>query len=255
MRVNKAFLTEMYHGDSEAAIRFRSILLVFDAVIIAFFIAAPFMKESRSFLLVEYLIGVFLAADLVGRAWGYESVGKWIARPIVWFDLAVLVSLLFPQLPVNLAFLRVLRAASLVNSRPFWQTVGRGRWLDSSREELTKATVNLIVFVFVVTGFVHSTFAARTAGINSYIDSLYFTVASLTTTGYGDITLPGTSGRLISILIMVVGVSLFIRLVQLLVRPAKVVHECKSCGLRRHEPDAVHCKGCGGILHISHDND
>ena len=56
-------------------------------------------------------------------------------------------------------------------------------------------------------------------------------------------------------IIMVVGVSLFIRLVQLLGRPAKVVHECKSCGLRRHELDAVHCKACGGILRISHDNE
>ncbi len=63
MRINKAVLTEMYHGNSEPAIRFRSILLVFDALIIAFFVAAPFMRESRSFLVVEYLIGAFLAVD------------------------------------------------------------------------------------------------------------------------------------------------------------------------------------------------
>lgn len=43
--------------------------------------------------------------------------------------------------------------------------------------------------------------------IGNYIDALYFTVAMLTTTGFGDITLPGTAGRLLSILMMIVGVS------------------------------------------------
>jgi voltage-gated potassium channel len=25
---------------------------------------------------------------------------------------------------------------------------------------------------------------------------------------------------------------------------------CPTCGLQRHEPDAVHCKACGMILNI-----
>ena len=91
-----------------------------------------------------------------------------------------------------------------------------------------------------MTGFVHSTFAARSPDINSYFDSLYFTVSSLTTTGYGDITLPGPWGRLLSIIIMVVGISLFVRLAQVILRPNKIVHPCSDCGLRRHDPDAVH---------------
>lgn len=49
---------------------------------------------------------------------------------------------------------------------------------------------------------------------------------------------------------MLVGVSLFIRLMQLLVRPHKVNYPCPSCGLSRHDPDAVHCKACGQILNI-----
>lgn len=75
-------------------------------------------------------------------------------------------------------------------------------------------------------------------------------MTSLTTTGYGDITLPGAWGRLLSIFVMLVGVSLFIRLMQLLVRPHKVKFPCPDCGLSRHDPDAVHCKACGKILNI-----
>ena len=40
-------------------------------------------------------------------------------------------------------------------------------------------------------------FAAWGSSIAHYLDALYFTVTALTTTGFGDITLPGTTGRLI----------------------------------------------------------
>ena len=90
----------------------------------------------------------------------------------------------------------------------------------------------------------------RHEGITGYIDALYFTVTSLTTTGYGDIILPGVWGRLLSIAVMLGGVSLFIRLIQSLVRPHKAFHPCPVCGLQRHDPDAVHCKACGETLNI-----
>jgi voltage-gated potassium channel len=72
----------------------------------------------------------------------------------------------------------------------------------------------------------------------------------MTTTGFGDITLPGTFGKLVSIAVMLMGISLFVRLAQLIFRPAKVHFPCPQCGLAKHEPDAVHCKACGHILNI-----
>ena len=46
-------------------------------------------------------------------------------------------------------------------------------------------------------------------GDGNYIDALYFTVATLTTTGFGDITLTGTEGRVLSIVMMIVGITCF----------------------------------------------
>ena len=54
---------------------------------------------------------------------------------------------------------------------------------------------------------------------------------------------------------MIVGISLFVRLAQAIFRPAKVFYPCHACGLQRHEPDAVHCKACGGLLNIPDDGD
>ena len=45
-----------------------------------------------------------------------------------------------------------------------------------------------------MTGFVYETQHAHNPQIANYADALYFTVTALTTTGFGDITLPGTPG-------------------------------------------------------------
>ncbi|MGE3143177.1 MAG: potassium channel family protein [Hyphomonadaceae bacterium] len=247
-------LRELYFGATAEALRFQARLLVLDVVLIAFFVASPVLERTPLVLTIDYVIAVALAVDLAARAWAYEGFLRWIARPIVIADIIVLLSLLFPHFGVNLAFLRALRAFSLVNSSFFWMLINRGKWAETSVQEATKATVNLVIFVFIMTGFVHTLFAGR-SDIQSYLDSLYFTVSSLTTTGYGDIVLPGPWGRVLSIFIMVIGISLFVRLAQVALRPSKVVHPCPGCGLRRHELDAVHCKACGHLLRIAHDNE
>jgi len=248
-------LRELYNGNSPPALRFRSRMLLFDVAILSFFIVSPFLRRTSAFEFIDYAIGGLLAVDLALRGWAYRSFRSWIRRPIVWVDFVVLLSLLAPNLFANLAFLRILRGLTLVRSDSFWRTLSRGRWVGTHVQEITIASMNLVVFVFVMTGFVHGTFAANMPAIDSYVDSLYFTVTTLTTTGFGDITLPGTWGRILSIFMMLSGVSLFVRLAQVILRPTKVVFPCPACGLRRHDLDAVHCKACGKLLAIPNDND
>ncbi|HKH01036.1 MAG TPA: ion channel, partial [Bradyrhizobium sp.] len=73
--------------------------------------------------------------------------------------------------------------------------------------------------------------------------------------GFGDITLSGTMGRLISVVIMIFGVTLFLRLLRVLLQPHKVRFACPTCGLLRHDRDAVHCKACGRVLNIPDEGD
>src|SRR5262245_63722477 len=116
-------------------------------------------------------------------------------------------------------------------------------------EEVIFAVTNLAVFIFVMTAIVYETQKFRNPQIANYADALYFTVTALTTTGFGDITLPGTTGRMITVVIMIFGVTLFFNLAQLST-PSKVRFSCPTCGLQRHDSDAVHCKACGNILNI-----
>ncbi|WP_366916814.1 potassium channel family protein [uncultured Nitratireductor sp.] len=86
------------------------------------------------------------------------------------------------------------------------------------------------------------------AGITGYVDALYFTVATLTATGFGDITMTTPGGKLLSVFIMVVGVALFVQLARAIFQPSRIKYTFPECGLNRHEPDAIHCKHCGELL-------
>jgi voltage-gated potassium channel len=248
-------LHELYYGRSQRAVRFRIGVLAIDFVVIAFFIAAPLLRDDAlSFLFLDYVLAVVVALDIAARAVAWNDFRDWIRKPTTWIDLFVLATLLFPYWLLNFGFLRVLRLWTLVNSDFFWRTVGH-RFDNTRWEDIFKASTALLTFVFVATGFVYTSFAGTHPGIAGYVDALYFTVATLTTTGFGDITLPGIWGRLISIVIMVTGLTLFVRLAQPIFRPYKVQFLCPTCGLSRHDPDAVHCKACGELLNIPNDEE
>ena len=246
----RSTLRLLYHSQSPSAQRFQFAVLIVDLAIIAFFIATPLLRDDETFLWIDYSIAALLLADIVARGLASTDIMRWLRQLPVIIDIFILATLLAPTWLVNLGFLRILRLWTLTRSSTFWRPL-RKRGLGLYQEPI-QAVVNLLVFLFVVTGFVYTAFANRgeDPGIAGYVDALYFTVATVTTTGFGDITLPGTGGKLASIVIMIIGISLFVRLAQAIFRPAKVHFPCPQCGLQKHEPDAVHCKACGHVLNI-----
>ncbi|MGE0630338.1 MAG: potassium channel family protein, partial [Hyphomicrobiaceae bacterium] len=171
-------------------------------------------------------------------------------HPVTWADLIAIGSFLLPIPGEGAGFLRILRTLRLLHSYELLYRLRADSRFFRQNEEVIFSVTQLAVFVFIMTGLVYETQHATNASINNYIDALYFTVTALTTTGFGDITLEGTLGRLLAVSIMIFGVTLFLRLARTLFRPQKVRFPCPACGLLRHEADAVHCKACGGILNI-----
>jgi voltage-gated potassium channel len=155
-----------------------------------------------------------------------------------------------PALIGNFTFLRLVRSLRLLRSYAVARQLrGHSRFF-ARNEDVIFSVLNLMVFIFVVTATVYVLQVPVNDSINNYVDALYFTITTLTTTGFGDVTLVGSTGRLLAVVIMIVGVALFIRLVQTIFRPKRTHYECPDCGLTRHELDAVHCKHCGRQLHI-----
>ncbi|MEF2553909.1 potassium channel family protein [Aurantimonas sp. A2-1-M11] len=249
-RVTRArvHLRRLYHGRRPNALRFQMAVLLVDLAIIAFFVFSPILRDEPAFLFIDYSVAAILAADIAARCFAARNPLRWLRQPFVLLDLAILATLLFPYTLLNFGFLRIIRLWSISQSGVLWRPLRR--WGHQDWEQLGRAMVNLATFLFLATGFVYTTFFRKGSGLEGYIDALYFTVASVTTTGYGDITLPGSWGKLTSVIIMIIGISLFVRLAQAIFKPTKVVHACPNCGLQRHDPDAVHCKACGQGLNI-----
>ncbi|AVO44582.1 ion transporter [Phreatobacter cathodiphilus] len=240
----------LYEDDNEAGERFRYALLAFDVTTIAFVVATSFMPRHITVEVVDFIVGLGLLADFSARLWIARRPWRELSHPLTWADLVAIVSFLAPIVGEGGGFLRVLRTLRLMRTYQLVKQLRGDSAFFRRNQEVIFAATNLCVFIFVMTGLVYETQHRTNAGIANYVDALYFTVTSLTTTGYGDITLHGTGGRLISVLIMIFGVTLFLRLAQVLFRPVKVRFACPTCGLQRHEPDAVCCKACGTVLNI-----
>lgn len=246
----KDWLRALYTGSTARAHRFRYGLLIFDLVTIAFVIATSFSHHGPVVESIDAVFGVVILADFLSRLFINTRRLRFMLRPMTWVDIVSIVSFLAPLAGEGLGFLRVLRTLRLLRT---YQLLGRLRMdfpLFRKHEEVIVAAINLVVFMFVMTGLVYATQFQTNPQIGNYADALYFTVTALTTTGFGDITLQGTVGRLISVVVMIFGVTLFLRLAQVLFRPSKVREPCKTCGLVLHDSDAVHCKHCGAVIHI-----
>ncbi|HAY05370.1 MAG TPA: ion transporter [Hyphomonas sp.] len=247
-------LVWLYEGVGKWPLRFRWGMLVFDILTISYFLVSPFIPKEGYHFWLDYVIGVFIALDLAARFYIAPKKKRFFTRFMNIADLIVVFSMLAPLVSQNYGFLRIIRALRV--ARAFSILDDRSplsKYLRFHRVLIERA-VNLIVFLFIMSALVYADQVQKSADMKNYLDAFYFTVTSLTTTGYGDIELVGWTGRVLPIVIMLLGVTLFLRLLKALVTPTeKAEVECTKCGLMRHDRDAVHCKHCGTVVYIENE--
>ncbi|MBK0400451.1 ion transporter [Limibaculum sp. M0105] len=245
-----ARLRTLYHSNTAAAHRFRYGLLIFDLSTIIFVIVTSFFTHTALVEAIDVVLGVVILTDFLARLMTDPQRSRFFLRPTNWADLVAVVSFLAPIAGEGFGFLRILRTLRLLHTYQLLVRLRQDFPYFRSHEEVILATINLAVFLFVTTGLIYTLQYGVNPQIRNYADALYFTVTTLTTTGFGDITLTGTMGRMLSVGVMIFGVTLFLRLAQVMFRPAKVRQPCERCGLLLHDPDAVHCKHCGAPIRI-----
>ena len=258
MRAVREFFRSLYHGASRRSRGFRVGMVIFDLAILVFFVVVTLIPGRLPAWVrhTELVIAGVILFDITVRFWIAPNRTRFVMRPTTLIDALIVTSLLVPFFVESLVFLRVLRAVGLLRSFRVLRDLRSQSRFFRKNEDLIQSAINLTVFIFVMASLVYI-LQSHVIGteITNFIDALYFTVATLTTTGFGDITLKGDSGHLLAVVIMVFGVSLFLRLLQTIFRPTKVRFTCPDCGLSRHEPDASHCKHCGHVVFIRTDGD
>lgn len=250
-------LRRLFYGHRPVSVLFQTGLLVIDLLAIGYFLATTFVSEPPLGGMIDLALGTLLALEFLGRLAAHRHPMHYIDNASALIDIVVIVSLIWSAFGGNVAFLRILRTARLLRSYNVFGRLKRLSPMVRRHAEVITATLDLGVFMLIASSVVYVTQSALNPKIEDFIDALYFTVATLSTTGFGDITLLGNKGgELLSVALMIVGISLFLRLAQAVVRPGgKVLHACPACGLKRHEADAVHCKACGTVLNIPDDEE
>ncbi len=252
----RARLRYLYGADAAEARRYRYALLALDVASIAWVVTTSFLAPTTFVYAVDVALGAVLLAEWIARFAATARPAREATRPMALADLVAILSLLLaPVLPASAASLRALRLLRLTRSPRVLGPLRADLPAFRRNEEAVVAAADLVVFVFLMTAAVFETQRHLNTGIANYGDALYFTVTALTTTGFGDIVPKDTLGRMLTVIIMLAGVTLFLRLAQALFRPSKVRFTCPACALGRHETDAVHCKACGALLSIPDDGD
>jgi len=239
-------LRRLFYGRTVGTTFVNDILLVANLAAIFISVASLVIPVGRGFQYVEFGFGIFFLVEYLLRFWVSRHKREFVFRLVNVLDVLLIFSLLTTVFAPNLALLRILRTLQILRAYKFY-----GKRFDHHNEfiyrnfEVVTASINVVVFLFIMSTVVYLQQKPINDGIDSYLDALYFTIATVTTTGFGDITVVGTGGKLLSIIIMILGVTLFFRLIKSIFVPRQLYTICQGCGHDHHSLDAHYCNHCG----------
>jgi voltage-gated potassium channel len=217
----------------------------------------PISLGLRGFLdgLENLIVGVFVV-EYVLRMWSAPSRLRQFFSVYQLIDLIAILPVFFLgqgyQILRVFRALRFLRLVRFISGRHFF--FRKFRPIDVIFIRIIYIVLSII---FVSAGMIfYAESGLPGSNINTFFDAVYFSIVTLTTVGFGDITPVSTYGRFITILIIVSGIVFIpwqIRdLLQYIVSPAVVEGKtevtCKSCGAVGHAGDAKFCRVCGKKL-------
>ncbi len=123
-----------------------------------------------------------------------------------------------------------------------------GRWFDT-------LLIISILMLAVIFGAIMYVVEGAQGGFTSIPRSIYWTIVTMTTVGFGDITPRTPLGQFLASIIMIIGYGIIavptgivtVELAQSVQRRIST-QACPSCSAEGHDYDARHCKFCGHQL-------
>lgn len=267
---NQELKNELYDiifgSESKMGKRFDIVLMVAIVVSILIVTCDSLAKGNlwmmRTFIVLEYVLTVFFTLEYIARLY---CSPKPKAYALSFFGLIDLLSILPMYLGFfvkSARFMIVLRSFRLIRVFRIFKLFAFLQegylLLESIRASMRKISVFFLFVVIIVIclGTVMYIVEHQEPG-TQFTDiptSIYWSVVTLTTVGYGDITPTTELGRFISAFTMLLGYTIIAvptgivtaSMVQASHDAASRV--CPNCGRAGHEIEATHCKYCGSAL-------
>jgi voltage-gated potassium channel len=222
----------------------------------ALFVAETYPLPEAVRLSIDWLddaiLGVF-AVEYVLRFWASDRKLRHVFSLYSIIDLLAILPFFIGVF--NISFIRVFRWFRILRLIRFLEGKTAIGYL-SSEDSLIFARIllTLVIIVFVFSGLIYQAEHGTNAShFTTFLDAVYFAVATMTTVGYGDLTPTTQTGRLLTILMILTGIALIPWQVGDLIRRLikttnKVETVCPGCGTAYHDADAQFCRVCGTKL-------
>jgi voltage-gated potassium channel len=207
----------------------------------------------RSLEIADSIILWIFAIEYLLRLWMAEEKFKHIFKLYSLIDLLAILPFLFGAFDIR--FIRIFRWFRILRLVRFIE--GRTMLGYVSSEDsaiLTRILFTLSTIIFVYSGLIYQVeHPINSEKFGTFLDAVYFSIATMTTVGFGDLTPVSQWGRLLTVMMIVTGIALIPwqvgDLVKRLVKTANQIESpCLNCGLLLHDTDARFCKICGESL-------
>jgi len=217
---------------------------------------------GQELAVIEWIVTIFFTLEYIGRVIAVKRPLKYIFSFYGIIDLLATlpsyIDLLFPGLHflVSLRAVRLLRIFRILKLVHF---VGASNQLVYA---LKKSRLKIAVFLFsvivlcIILGTIMYMIEGPESGFTSIPMSIYWTIVTLTTVGFGDITPVTPFGQFVSMIIMILGYGIIAVPTGLVtaefMSKDRTVHEntqvCPNCSADHHRDDAKYCYHCGHTL-------
>ncbi len=196
---------------------------------------------------IDTAIQILFVAEYLLRLWLAENRWQYVTNVYAIVDLVAIIP--FFLVSFDTRFVRLLR---------WFRILRLIRVVTKIKNEdtliLTRIFFTILSIIFIFSGLIYQIeHIANPQQFATFLDAIYFSVVTMTTVGYGDMTPTSEGGKLMTVLMILTGIALipvqlgeaFQRLFQ---NANKRSNPCSKCGLAVHDVDAVYCKACGNKL-------
>jgi voltage-gated potassium channel len=261
----KKLHTIIYEADTPAGKFFDLSLLVIILIsvlaVMLESVASIKIKHGHALAVVEWVVTIFFTIEYIARLIAVNKPFRYIFSFYGIVDLLATIpkyiGLLFPGTGVFIAIraIRLLRIFRILKLAHF---VGASNQLvialKTSRAKIAVFLFSVVVLCIILGTFMYM-IEGPEHGFTSIPVSIYWTVVTLTTVGFGDITPETPFGQFVSSLIMILGYGIIAvptGLVTAELMREKTVNlntqVCPNCGADKHRDDAEFCYNCGHHL-------
>lgn len=266
--VRRRFHEVIYEADTPAGKLFDLVLMFLILLsITAVMLESVASIQSRygyELSVVEWVITVFFTLEYIGRLIALDRPMKFVMSRNGIIDLLALlpgyIDLLFPgwHFLVSIRAIRLLRIFRVLKLVQFTGASDQlVQALARSRQKIVVFLFAVVVLCVILGTLMYLVEGHKGGGFSSIPMSVYWTIVTLTTVGFGDITPVTPLGQFLSMVIMILGYGIIVVPTGLVT--AEYLNRetygntqvCPACSADHHRDDAQFCYHCGASLEKS----